>query len=96
MLSAAEAAQLALSSKGVSAEDLESAPVPHPQLLRTPAKMPHIGDTTTHSNHIIPPGKHTGEVLEELGLTVSERRKLAADGALGKAAQGAIADHAKL
>lgn len=95
MLSTAEAAQIASSSKGVSAENLESVPVPHPQLLRTPAKMPHI-DTTLHSNHIIPPGKHTGQVLEELGLTVSERRKLAAEGALGKAAQDAIADHAKL
>ncbi|KZP31675.1 CoA-transferase family III [Athelia psychrophila] len=54
-------------------------PVPHPHLTRTPSKTPEI-----HAN-ITPqmiPGQHNEEVLEELGTSAEEWRRLVNEGAI--------------
>ena len=58
-------------------------PVPHPRVYST------TKSTTPNVSRVGPllPGQHTHELLEELGLSTSEQKRLALDGALGTKAQ---------
>jgi hypothetical protein len=39
------------------------------------------------SDPFLQPGKHTKEILEELGMSIGDKRQLALDGALGEEAR---------
>ncbi|KAG0694798.1 CoA-transferase family III [Suillus ampliporus] len=56
-------------------------PTPHPELSRAPSL--HLQDEIK----TLDPGKHTTEILKELGLSEEEMRQLGIDGALGNEAQ---------
>lgn len=62
-------------------------PHPHPRLSRTP--FVPIPTKEEDGLKLLKPGQHTDEVLTELGLSEGEKRKLKAEGALGKAKVGA-------
>ncbi|KAI0635674.1 CoA-transferase family III [Trametes polyzona] len=76
VLSAAEAAALAA---GSSSSGTGSVPSPHPRLERTPPDAP----PPVAAESVLARGAHTEEILEELGLTASERDALWREGALG-------------
>ncbi|OBZ72494.1 Alpha-methylacyl-CoA racemase [Grifola frondosa] len=78
VLSVSEAASLA------SADASTLGPTPHPQLSRTPALPAHCASIEGLHNILLERGAHTEEVLDELGLSVGEKRRLVDDGALGK------------
>ncbi|KAG1733644.1 CoA-transferase family III [Suillus paluster] len=65
-------------------------PMPHPELSRTPPS--HLRDEIT----TLDPGKHTADILKELGLSEEKMRQLAIDGALGKEAQALKLPKSKL
>lgn len=58
----------------------QSVPLPHPRILsKKQNSTPMVIDSDTIE---LPPGQHTEEILEELGLTNSEYRRLVQDGAI--------------
>ncbi|KAF7790543.1 hypothetical protein EIP86_001499 [Pleurotus ostreatoroseus] len=82
VLSPAEAAKQATAS---SSNQTSTTPTPHPQLSRTPARTEQMLSPTTF---ILSPGQHTDQILEEIGVTTTERRQLTADGAFGRIMEG--------
>jgi alpha-methylacyl-CoA racemase len=72
----------------VEARELAGAHVPisaaHPQILGSHPLAVRFDDP---SSPFLQPGKHTREILEELGLSEGEKRQLAMDGAIGEEAR---------
>ena len=59
-------------------------PVPHPELGRTPSRIPaQMQSANLEESAILRPGAHTDAILSELGITASQRALLREQGALG-------------
>lgn len=56
-----------LTPQEAAAQSHSSIPAPHPNLSRTPALSPSLGETT-----FLEPGAHSREVLAELGYSDSQ------------------------
>lgn len=56
-------------------------PIPHPELSRTSSS------SLQDEIKILDPGKHTADILRELGLSEEDTRQLVTEGALGKEAR---------
>lgn len=60
-----------------------SLPAPHPELLQTPALLLPSSARQAQASLNLKPGRHTEEILMELGLTAAQRKLLDKSGALG-------------
>ena len=72
----------------MEARELAGADVPisaaHPQILGSHPLVMRFNDPMSP---FLRPGKHTREILGELGLNKGEKRQLAMDGAIGEEAR---------
>src|SRR5882762_5602293 len=76
----------ALSPTEASSLTTSSLPMPHPHLARTsPQSLQSFPQTSTamKKSLYLSPGRHTDDVLRELGVSEEERKRLIEDGALG-------------
>lgn len=68
----------------------ESFPAAHPRIL---GSQPVQAVKSSQSTPYLHPGKHTQEILLELGYGDKEVRQLATDGALGKETRSIVFGH---